>query len=131
MQSLHLVIGYTTVSSLQIEHGLVLIMAGSDAAEMHGPAFGCGGHGEPVFFVLVIVFSVLAFVLFVPAFVSKTTVGAPVDSVIAFGWPSFINPGILGRQMSPVILGREPGDNGQARRARLTWKTTRLESKCL
>ena len=77
---------------------------------MHGRATGSGGDGEPV--------------------VVKTTVGAPLDSVIAFGWPSFINPVILGRQMIPVILCREPGDNGQARRARLTWKTTRLESKC-
>ena len=77
MQSLHLVIGYTTVSSLQIEHGLVLIMAGSDAAEMHGPAFGYGGHGEPIFFGL---------------FRVTTTIVAPVDLGIACGWPLFINP---------------------------------------
>ena len=49
---------------------------------MHGRAAGSGGDGEPV--------------------VVKTTVGAPVDSVIALGWPSFINPVILDRQMSPV-----------------------------
>ena len=35
----------------------------------------------------------------------KTTVGAPVDFAVAFGWPLFINP---------VILGR-------GRRARLSW----------
>ena len=74
-------------------------MTASEAAEMHGPAVGCGGHGEPVFFVLVIVFSVLAFVFFVPFFVFKTTVGAPVDFVIAGGWPFFISPVNRGRQL--------------------------------
>ena len=151
MQSLHLVIGYTTVSSLQIEHGLVLIMAGSDAAETHGPAFGCGGHGEPVFFVIAFVFFVLAFVFFVLAFVFfglafvffglafvffvlalvffgllvgvTTTVGALVDFGSGFGIMMFITPVILGRQMSPVIMGSrarrswasEPGCRGQSR----------------
>ncbi len=45
---------------------------------MHGPAFGCGGHGEPVFLVLAFVFFVLAFAFFVLAFVFKTTVGPPL-----------------------------------------------------
>ena len=36
---------------------------------MHGPAVGCGGHGEPVFFVLAFVFFVLAFICFVIVFV--------------------------------------------------------------
>ena len=134
MQSLHLVIGYTTVSSLQIEHGLVLIIAGSDAAEMHGLAFGCGGHGEPVFFVLAFSFFVLAVVFFLLAFVFfglaflffrlafvffvlalvffgllvgvTTTVGRLVDFGSGFGIMLFIKPAILGRQMGPVILGR-------------------------
>ena len=60
---------------------------------MHGPASGCGGHGEPTAVGAETTVGV------------KTTVGAPVDSVIAFGWHSFINPVILGRQMSPVVLG--------------------------
>ena len=126
MQSLHLVIGCTTVSSLHIEHGLVLIMAGSEAAEMHGPAFGCVGHAEPVFFVLAFVFFVLAFVFFLLAFVFfglsfvffglafvffvlalvffeflvgvTTAVGALVDFGSGFGIMMSINPVILGRR---------------------------------
>ena len=131
---MHLVIGYTTVSSLQIEHGLVLIIAGSDAAEMHGPALGCGGHGEPVFFVFAFSFFVLAFVFFLLAFVffglaflffglafvffvlaldifgllgvDTPTAGALVDSGSGFGIMMSIKPAILARALSPVILGR-------------------------
>ena len=74
-------------------------MTASEVALMHGPAVGCGRRGESVFFVLVIVFSVLAFVFFVPFFLFKTTVGAPVDFVIAGGWPFFISPVNRGRQL--------------------------------
>ena len=101
---------------------------------MHGSAFGCGGHGEPVFFVLAFAFFVLAFVFFLLtvvffgfafvffglAFVFfvlalvffgllvgvTTTVGTLVDLGSGFGIMLFIKPAILGRQMSPVILGR-------------------------
>ena len=46
-------------------------MTGSEAAEMHGPAFGYGGHGEPIFFGLF--------------FRVTTTIVAPVDLGIACG----------------------------------------------
>ena len=73
-------------------------MSGLETEEIHAPAFGCGGHGEPVSFGL--------------AFVVKTTVGALVDFGSALGIMMFITPVILGRQMSPVMLGR---------RARCSW----------
>ena len=111
MQSLHLVIGCTTVSSLHIEHGLVLIMAGSE--ESTAPTFGCVGHGGPVFFVIAFVFFVLAFVFFGVAFVLfvlalvffeflvgvTTTVGALVDFGSGFGT-------MMLKLIKPVILGR-------------------------
>ena len=101
---------------------------------MHGSAFGCGGHGEPVFFVLAFAFFVLAFVFFLLAFVfvglafvffglafvffvlalvffgllvgDTTTVGALVDSGSGFGIMMSIKPAILARALSPVILDR-------------------------
>ena len=112
MQPLHLVIGGTTVSSLHIEHGLVLIMAGSE--ESTAPTFGCEGHGGLVFFViafivflLALVFFGVAFIFFVLALVFfeflvgvTTTVGAFVDFGSDFGCMmlKLINPVILGRR---------------------------------
>ena len=57
---------------------------------MHGTAFGCGGDGEPIFFGLF--------------FGVTTSVLPSVDAGIACGWPLFIDPVIMGRQMHPVIL---------------------------
>ena len=90
---MHIATGGRTTALWQREHSFGFIMTRSEAAGMHGPASGCGGHGEPTAVGAETTVGV------------KTTVGAPVDSVIAFGWHSFINPVILGRQMSPVVLG--------------------------
>ena len=73
-----LVNGGMSSAFLQREHRFSFIISGSEAAEMHGSG---GGHGG-LFFGDVEIFL------------------APVD----VGIPLFLDPVILGRQISPVIF---------------------------